>query len=74
MSPEEFFRSAPFGSRIRYGNPSSPIVTVNFIVRRGTMYAHGIEDGTRDRVFLILDNHQLKDPNRGRFDSVEVLE
>jgi len=75
MAPEDFFRDAPFGSKIRYGGERPCVVTVLFIVRTGKVpYAHGIEEGTDRRVFLTLDGARIKDANRGFFDSVEVLE
>ncbi|RJQ35333.1 hypothetical protein C4556_00405 [Candidatus Parcubacteria bacterium] len=72
MTPLEFFRDAPFGSKVRYG-PHYPVVTVHFIVRNGTMYAHGTEEETNRQVFLILEGQRLRDANRGYFDSVEIV-
>ncbi len=73
MTPMDFFKKATIGSMVRYGRPDLPLVKVTFIVR-DRMYAHGVEERTGRLVFLILDNHKLNDPNRGHFDSVDILE
>ena len=72
MTPMDFFKRAPIGSRVRYGEPNALPVKVTFIVQ-DRMYAYGVEEGTGRRVFLILEKDQLNDPNRGFFDSVEIL-